>query len=269
MTPTKRRLDLLLVERGLCESREAAARLILAGKVRAAGQPVTKAGSLVPEAVALEVVGPAHPYASRGGLKLAHALAAFGVQAEGRICLDVGASTGGFTDCLLQAGASRVIAVDVGYGQLHARLRADPRVNLLERTNIRHLVRDALPAHPVLAAVDVSFISLGLVLPVVAGLLIRPCDIVALIKPQFEVGRGQVGKRGVVRDRSLHRAVLERIAALGPELGLAVAGMTASPLLGPMGNREFLIHFRSGGPGPDIPVLVEAALGTPPGGGGP
>ena len=265
MKATKRRLDVALVERGLCRSREEAGRLILAGKVRVAGQPADKAGTLVPETVTVEVAGPLHPYVSRGGLKLAHGLEAFGVSVAGRTCLDVGASTGGFTDCLLQAGAASVIAVDVGYGQFDARLRRDPRVRLLERTNVRELSLGALPLLPDLATIDVSFISLGLVLPVVAKLLAPPREILALIKPQFEVGRGQVGKRGVVRDPALHRAVLERIAALAPGLGLATAGMTASPLLGPMGNREFLIHLRGDRPGEDVARLIERALETRPG----
>jgi 23S rRNA (cytidine1920-2'-O)/16S rRNA (cytidine1409-2'-O)-methyltransferase len=256
----RQRADRLLVARGLAGSREEAARLLLAGKVTAAGQRVEKPGSLLPADAALAVAGPAHPFVSRGGVKLQHALQAFGVTPAGRTCLDVGVSTGGFTDCLLQAGAAAVAAVDVGYGQLDARLRADARVHLLERTNIRHLLPSALPVSPDLAVVDVSFISLALVLPVVASLLRPPREIVALVKPQFEVGRGQVGKRGVVRDPALHRAVLERVAGLGPGLGLSVQGIAASPLLGPEGNREFLMHFLGTGEARDVAGMIARAL---------
>ncbi len=260
MSPGRQRADRLLVERGLAGSREEAARLLLAGKVTAAGRRVEKPGSLLPADAALSVAGPAHPFVSRGGVKLQHALQVFGVTPAGRTCLDVGASTGGFTDCLLQAGAAAVIAVDVGYGQFDARLRADPRVHLLERTNVRHLLPSALPAAPDLAAVDVSFISLAIVLPAVAPLLRPPREIVALVKPQFEVGRGQVGKRGVVRDPAQHRAVLERVAGLGPGLGLAVRGVAASPLLGPEGNREFLMHFLAAEPARDVEDMIARAL---------
>jgi 23S rRNA (cytidine1920-2'-O)/16S rRNA (cytidine1409-2'-O)-methyltransferase len=255
----RRRVDLLLVERGLCASRAEAMRVLLAGKVFAAGQRVDKPGTMLLEETSLAVEGPAHPFVSRGGVKLRHALAAFRVDPRDRVCLDVGASTGGFTDCLLQAGARLVIAVDVGYGQLHPRLRQDVRVHVLERTNIRHLEASRLPAAPDLVTIDASFISLALVLPTVRRLLAAPFDIVALIKPQFEVGKGQVGKRGVVRDPALHRAVLERVAGCTADLGCSVVGMTASPLLGPMGNREFLVHIGSG-TGGDVSAFIEAAL---------
>jgi 23S rRNA (cytidine1920-2'-O)/16S rRNA (cytidine1409-2'-O)-methyltransferase len=259
--PERRRLDLLLTERGLCSSRQDAVRLILAGKVRVAGAAAAKPGSLVPVEAVLEVAGPAHPYVSRGGVKLQHALAAFGVAPGGRVCLDVGASTGGFTDCLLQAGARLVIAVDVGYGQLADRLRRDPRVHVLERTNIRHLEPIGLPALPDLASIDVSFISLRLVLPAVGRLLAPPSDVLALVKPQFEVGRGAVGKGGVVRDPAQHRSVLEGLAAWAAESGLFVWGLTASPLLGPMGNREFWLHLRPEARAADIPALIARAIG--------
>jgi 23S rRNA (cytidine1920-2'-O)/16S rRNA (cytidine1409-2'-O)-methyltransferase len=259
-TAHRRRADRLVVERGLAGSREEASRLILAGKVTAAGRRVDKPGSLLPAETPLLVAGPACPFVSRGGVKLQHALQTFGLDPAGRTCLDVGASTGGFTDCLLQAGAAAVIAVDVGYGQFHARLRRDPRVHLLERTNVRYLEAAQLPAAPDLAAVDVSFISLRMVLPVVARLLLPPCDILALVKPQFEVGRGQVGKRGVVRDAALHRAVLDRIAALAPGLSLGVRDATASPLLGPEGNREFFVWFSAEAPAGDVEPMLERAL---------
>jgi len=221
---------------------------------------VEKPGTLLPAGTALEVAGPPHPFVSRGGVKLRHALRVFGLDPSGRVCLDVGASTGGFTDCLLQAGARLVIAVDVGYGQLSARLREDPRVCVLERTNIRYLDAARLPARPDLATIDVSFISLGLVLPVVASLLAPPREVVALVKPQFEVGKGQVGKRGVVRDPALHRAVLARLAGVAAGLSLPVAGITASPLLGPMGNREFLIYLSGQGTGKDVTAMIGEAL---------
>jgi len=258
----RRRVDVLLVERGLCSSRAEAARLLLAGKVLAAGRRVDKPGTLVPAEASLSVAGPVHPFVSRGGVKLRHALDVFGVDPRERICLDVGASTGGFTDCLLQAGARLVIAVDVGYGQLHPGLRQDARVHILERTNIRHLEASGLPAAPDLAAIDASFISLALVLPPVRRLLKASFDMVALVKPQFEVGKGQVGKRGVVRDPDLHRAVLRRVAVCAADLGCGVVGMTASPLLGPMGNREFFCHLRPGAAG-DVSALIQAALAEP------
>jgi 23S rRNA (cytidine1920-2'-O)/16S rRNA (cytidine1409-2'-O)-methyltransferase len=262
MGRSRRRLDLLLVERGLCASRQEASRLILAGKVRLAGGRIEKPGTLVSPETSVEVAGPAHPFVGRGGVKLRHALEVFRVDPRGRVCLDVGASTGGFTDCLLQAGADLVIAVDVGYGQLAARLREDPRVHLLERTNIRHLEPSRLPARPDLATVDVSFISLGLVLPPVVRLLGPPAEIVALVKPQFEVGRGQVGRRGVVRDPDQHRAVLARLASGAAELSLRVVGVTASPLLGPMGNREFLMYLAADGVREDPSALIAQAVGS-------
>ena len=255
----RRRADLVLVEQGLCASRAEAQRLLLAGKVFAAGQRVEKPGALVSTEAPLSVAGPDHPFVSRGGVKLRHALQAFGVDPRDRVCLDVGASTGGFTDCLLQAGARLVVAVDVGYGQLHARLRQDARVRVLERTNIRHLEASQLPAVPDLATIDASFISLALVLPCVRRLLAEPFDLIALVKPQFEVGKGQVGKRGVVRDPALHRAVLERVAAAAVDLGCGVAGVAVSPLRGPMGNREFLVHLRPDGSG-DASALIDDAL---------
>jgi 23S rRNA (cytidine1920-2'-O)/16S rRNA (cytidine1409-2'-O)-methyltransferase len=263
MMARRRRVDLVLVERGLCASRAEAQRLLLAGKVFAAGQRVDKPGALVTAEATLSVAGPAHPFVSRGGVKLRHALDAFRVNPRGRVCLDVGASTGGFTDCLLQAGARLVIAVDVGYGQLHARLRQDARVHVLERTNIRHLEASRLPAVPDLATIDASFISLALILPCVRRLLAEPFDLIALVKPQFEVGKGQVGKRGVVRDPALHRAVLERVAVWSADLGCGLAGMTISPLRGPMGNREFLVHLRPDGGGDACALIDNALAGAP------
>lgn len=240
----KKRLDLLLVERGLAASRERARALILAGKVVVDDQRIDKAGHQVDTQAVIRLKSGDIPYVSRGGLKLAGALAAFTVQVGGTVALDVGASTGGFTDCLLQHGALKVYAVDVGYGQLAWSLRDDPRVINLERCNIRHLQRDALAEIPQLAVIDASFISLTNILPNVLHLLTPQADIIALIKPQFEVGRGQVGKGGIVKDAALHEQVVERICALALESGCRVHGVVESPVLGSKGNREFLIHLQ-------------------------
>ncbi|ABA88308.1 rRNA methyltransferase, YqxC-related, putative [Syntrophotalea carbinolica DSM 2380] len=239
----KERLDKLLVVRGLAQSRERARALILAGQVVVGHHTVDKAGAQVATDVSLRLKGEDIPYVSRGGLKLEKALDAFSVDVTGKVAMDVGASTGGFTDCLLQRGAARVYAVDVGYGQLAWSLRQDSRVVNLERTNIRHLQPQALPEKPSLAVIDASFISLDKVLPATLGLLTDQAEIVALIKPQFEVGRGAVGKGGVVRDASQHQAVVERIRQLSEQLGCQVLGVTESPILGPKGNREFLIYL--------------------------
>ncbi len=213
---------------------------MLAGRVRVDGAVVTKAGAAVPESARLEVQGRDLPYVGRGGLKLEKALDTFAIDPAGLVCLDVGASTGGFTDCLLQRGASRVYAVDVGYGQLAWSLRRDPRVVVLERTNARYLSRREVPDPVDLAAVDVSFISLLKILPALAGLLRPGGRVVALIKPQFEARPDQVGKRGVVRDTDVHREVLTRVLAGAEGLGFAVRGLTFSPVRGDEGNIEFL-----------------------------
>lgn len=248
----RERLDRLLVLRGLVESRERAVRLILAGSVRVDGRPASKAGQLVPEDATVELTERS-PYVSRGGEKLAHALRVFGVTVEGRICLDVGASTGGFTHCLLLMGASRVYAVDVGRGQLDQKLRSDPRVTVMEGVNARSLTPRDFPDRPSLATVDVSFISLEKVLEAVVSCLTDDGEVIALVKPQFEVGRREVGK-GVVRDRAKHRRVLAGIADWAMSKGLAVRGVTASPLRGPKGNREFFL--RLGRRGDSIPDLA-------------
>lgn len=242
----KERLDKLMVTRGLVQSRERARALILAGQVVVGHHTVDKAGAQVSTDVSLRLKGEDIPYVSRGGLKLEKALEAFAVEVAGRVALDVGASTGGFTDCLLQRGAVRVYAVDVGYGQLAWTLRQDERVVNLERTNIRHLQPEALPERPGLAVIDASFISLDKVLPATLALLDEQAEVVALIKPQFEVGRGAVGKGGVVRDASQHEAVVERISRLSEQLGCQVLGVTESPVLGPKGNKEFLIYLKKG-----------------------
>ncbi len=242
----KIRLDKLLVDRGLVQSRERARALILAGKVVVGDHAVDKAGAQVPEGAEVRLKGEDIPYVSRGGLKLEKGLDGFNVVVTGVVAIDVGASTGGFTDCLLQRGAAKVYAVDVGYGQLAWSLREDPRVVNLERTNIRELTVDRLAERPSLAVIDASFISLDKVLPPTLTLLADAAEVVALIKPQFEVGRGEVGKGGVVRDADKHAEVVERIRSLAETLGCSVLGVTESPLLGPKGNREFLIHLRRG-----------------------
>lgn len=249
--PSKRkrvRLDEYVVACGLAQSRSQAQRLIMAGDILIDGVPAAKPGQLVVADASLELRG-ASPYVSRGGLKLEAALVAFGIDPAGWVCADVGASTGGFTDCLLQRGASRVYAIDVGYGQLAWTLRQDARVVNLERTNVRYL--PDLPEPVALATVDVSFISLRLVLPKLAALLKADGQVVALIKPQFEVGKSQVGKGGVVRDPMLHRTVLAARLADAASLGLAPAGLIRSPLRGPAGNIEFLTWLRNGRAAPD------------------
>lgn len=236
----KQRLDQLLVERGLAESSEQAQRLIMAGEVLVDEQVRDKPGQPVGVAAVIRV-RQVLPYVSRGGVKLAAALATFGVVVTGRIAVDVGASTGGFTDCLLQAGAARVYAIDVAYGELAWKLRADPRVVVMERTNIRHLT--ALPDGVLadLAVIDASFISLALVLPATLPLLTAAGEVIALIKPQFEADKTQIGRGGVVRDSMVHQQVIEETVALLTSLDLTVTGLTLSPLLGPAGNTEFLI----------------------------
>jgi 23S rRNA (cytidine1920-2'-O)/16S rRNA (cytidine1409-2'-O)-methyltransferase len=240
------RLDIALVERGLLESREKAARVILAGDVMVDGLRVDKAGALVTPGARIELV--ARPrFVSRGGDKLAHALATFTIAPRGRVGIDVGASTGGFTHCLLEQGAVKVYAVDVGQGQLDAKLRADGRVVVMEKTNARNLPIDSFPELPDLATVDVSFISLEKVLPSVFNVLTLKGEAVVLVKPQFEVGKGQVGKGGVVRDGSHHRAVVARVARFAVLHGWHVRGVTASPLKGPKGNREFFLFLTKTG----------------------
>jgi len=240
------RIDRLLVDKGLVDSREKAARLILAGEVFVDGQRADKASVMVAAGAAVEVRART-PYVSRGGEKLVHAIDNFQVKVPGRVCLDVGASTGGFTDCLLQRGATRVYAVDVGTGQLDQRLRKDQRVIVMEHTNARALDPRVFGEQPTLAVIDVSFISLEKILPAVFGVLASRGEIVALVKPQFEVGRQHVGKGGVVRDPAQHRAAVQRLARYVVLRGWHVLGVTASPLRGPKGNHEFFLHFTSHG----------------------
>jgi 23S rRNA (cytidine1920-2'-O)/16S rRNA (cytidine1409-2'-O)-methyltransferase len=241
------RLDTLLVERGLVATRERARALILAGQVRVNGQPATKAGHTVQPEDGVTLDTPDHPYVGRGGLKLAHALDVFGITPAGRMALDVGASTGGFTDVLLQRGATRVVAVDVGHGQLDWKLRSDPRVVVMERQNARTLTPQQLPEDARrfhLITIDVSFISLRQILPVLPPLLHPGGDVVALVKPQFEAGREEVGKGGIVRDEGVHKRVVDEVTAAAQVLGLQRTGVVESPITGMEGNREFLLHLR-------------------------
>jgi 23S rRNA (cytidine1920-2'-O)/16S rRNA (cytidine1409-2'-O)-methyltransferase len=260
---SRRRLDTLLAERGLVGSRTSAAASVRAGLVRLGreGRRAEKPGQLVAEDAEL-VVEEGPRYASRGGTKLENAIRALGVDVEGRDCLDVGASTGGFTDCLLQHGAARVVALDVGYGQLDWRLRQDPRVDVLERTNVRNLRPEELPFVPELTAIDVSFISLAKVLPAVARCLAPGGEILALVKPQFELGRERVGKGGVVREAAARRAALVAVAGAALGIGLHVGGFASSGLPGPKGNRETFILCSLEGPG--IDDVEEAARGVEP-----
>lgn len=239
------RLDVLLCERGLVASRERARAVILAGQVTVDGAVVSKAGTPVKPDALLALAQPDHPYVGRGGLKLAHALDEFRIAVEGREALDIGASTGGFTDVLLQRGAVRVAAIDVGHGQLDWRLRNDPRVVVREGLNARFLELSDLPGPVDLVVIDVSFISLSQILPRVPAVLRPGADIVALVKPQFEAGRDEVGKKGIVRDPAVHARVIDKVTAAATAAGLARAGLTPSPITGAEGNQEFLLYLRS------------------------
>jgi len=240
------RLDLEIARRGLALSREAAQRLIMAGRVRVNSRPAAKADLRVTEACSIEVVGAAREYASRGAYKLLAALDHFDIAVAGRRCLDVGASTGGFTDVLLQRGAAHVLALDVGYGQLIDRLRTDPRVSVMDRTNIRFVDSGRLPYPSELVVIDASFISLKLVLPTVVRLVAAPADIVALIKPQFEVGKGKVERGGIVRDAAARLAAVADVLACAQRLGLTSRGVLESPITGAAGNHEYLAALRFG-----------------------
>jgi 23S rRNA (cytidine1920-2'-O)/16S rRNA (cytidine1409-2'-O)-methyltransferase len=253
---SKQRLDTLLVDRGLVASRERARALILAGQVLVGGRPGGKAGEMVTDDADVSLIVPDHPYVGRGGLKLAHAIETFHVAVTGRTGLDIGASTGGFTDVLLRNGAAHVVALDVGHGQLDWKIRSDARVTVMERVNARTLTpemfRDATGSSGAgaprlfdIVTIDVSFISLRLILPVVPPLLAGNADVIALVKPQFEAGRQEVGKGGIVRDPDVHQRVLDEVIASAAELGLSTMGTTPSPIEGMEGNREFLIHLRA------------------------
>ena len=239
----KTRLDVLLVERGLMESRQKAQTTIMSGLVFVKGQRVDKPGTSVDNEAEIEIRGNVLKYVSRGGLKLEKAMATFPVALEGAVCADIGASTGGFTDCMLQNGASKVYAVDVGYGQLAWKLREDPRVVCMERTNARYLTHEQVPDELDFASVDVSFISLKLILPALCGLLKEGGHVACLVKPQFEAGKEKVGKKGVVRDPAVHLEVLENFLNHAKESGFTVLGITYSPIRGPEGNIEFLAHL--------------------------
>ena len=239
----KQRLDALVVDRGLAASRERARALILAGQVRVNDQVVSKAGAPIAADARVELITPDHPYVSRGGVKLAHALEAFGIDPTGALALDIGASTGGFTDVLLRRGASRVIAIDVGHAQLDWRLRTDPRVLVREGVNARHLSKDDVPEPPSLVTIDVAFISLRHIFPALPPLLAPACDVVALVKPQFEAGREEVGKHGLVMDPAVHEAVLARITGAAAAVGLVRVAMAPSAITGATGNQEFFLHL--------------------------
>jgi 23S rRNA (cytidine1920-2'-O)/16S rRNA (cytidine1409-2'-O)-methyltransferase len=251
------RLDVWLAEHGLAESREKAQALVMAGRVRVGGQPASKPGARVKDGTSVTVdAGPGH--VGRGALKLAGALDAFGVSPAGRVAVDVGASTGGFSDVLLARGAARVYAVDVGRGQLHERLRQDPRVVVRDRTNARQLSPEVVPEPCSLAVMDVSFISVRLILPALRAVLAPGADAIVLVKPQFEVGRTQVGKGGVVRDPALHLSALHDVALAAQAAGYAVRAACASPVTGAEGNREFFLHLaHAAAPLPE-PALAEA-----------
>jgi 23S rRNA (cytidine1920-2'-O)/16S rRNA (cytidine1409-2'-O)-methyltransferase len=240
------RLDTLLVERGLAASRERARALVLAGSVRVNGQPAPKAGVAVARDSEVTVATPDHPYVGRGGLKLAHALDTFGISARDVVALDIGASTGGFTDVLLQRGAAHVVALDVGHGQLDWKLRNDPRVTVMEHVNARYLASNQLPEGTRvfdLITIDVSFISLSLILPSAVPLLQPGGHVVALVKPQFEAGRGEVGKGGIVRDEQVRMRVVNEVVAAADKLGLRRVALVESPVEGMEGNKEFLLHL--------------------------
>lgn len=251
----KERLDKLLVQRGFTVSRERARALILAGKVIVNDHRVDKAGVQISVDADLRLKGEDIPYVSRGGLKLEKALTEFVIEVKGKIAIDVGASTGGFSDCLLQYGIKKVYAVDVGYGQLAWKLREDSRIVNMERCNIRHLQPDQLDDIPEVAVIDASFISLAKVLPNTLNLLAQDAVVIALIKPQFEVGKGQVGKGGVVKEQHLHMKVVEQICELSEHLNCTVLGTTESPILGPKGNREFLIYLQKNNNNKDKPDI--------------
>ena len=243
--PTGTRLDLVLVDRGLAPSRERARALILGGHVRVNGQIVSKAGAPVKADAIVELATPDHPYVGRGGVKLAHALDVFAIDPRGRRALDVGASTGGFTDVLLQRGAASVIALDVGRGQLDWRLRTDPRVMVREGVNARALTADDVPTAVSLVTIDVAFISLRHIFPALPPFLEPGADVVALVKPQFEAGRDEVGKHGLVTDSAVHDAVLIRVTEAAAGVGFRRCNMTPSPITGATGNQEFFLHLRT------------------------
>ncbi len=262
----KERLDVLVVSRGLAPSREKAKAIIMAGNVLVDGQREDKAGSMFQDTVEITVKGHTLPYVSRGGLKLEKAMTHFGVTLDGKVCMDVGASTGGFTDCMLQNGAVKVYSIDVGHGQLDWKLRNDPRVVCMERTNIRYVTAEDIQELSQFTSIDVSFISLTKVLLPVRNLLAEGGEIVCLIKPQFEAGREKVGKKGVVRDPQVHREVIEKVIAYASDISFEVKNLEFSPIKGPEGNIEYLLHIKklpegtfSEGEAVDVQQVVENA----------
>lgn len=261
----KKRLDVLLVEQGYADSRTKAQAIIMSGQVYVDGQKADKPGMSFDETLPIEVRGATCPYVSRGGLKLEKALRDFGVNPTGYVCSDSGASTGGFTDCLLQQGASKVFAIDVGYGQLDWKIRSDPRVVVMERTNVRYVTPEQLGEPLDLSVVDVSFISLKIVLPVIKTFLKPTGQVLCLIKPQFEAGKEKVGKKGVVRDPQVHKEVLDNFVELAKSLDFTILGLTFSPVKGPEGNIEFLGHLTRenvAGIEPDTASVVQQAHET-------
>lgn len=260
----KERLDVLLVNRGLAPSREKAKAFIMEGKVFVKNQREDKAGSMFPEDAAIEIHGSPLKYVSRGGLKLEKAIRCFEIFLQDKICMDIGASTGGFTDCMLQNGAKKVYAVDVGYGQFDWNLRQDPRVACMEKTNIRYVEPEDIPDALDFASVDVSFISLDKVLGPVSRLLSDTGEMVCLIKPQFEAGKGKVGKKGVVRDMAVQKEVIEKVICCAEEMGFLVQGLEFSPIKGPKGNIEYLIYLNKNREGSrecavDVDAVIKAA----------
>lgn len=253
----KERLDVLLVKRNLAESREKAKAIIMSGSVFVEGQREDKAGTTFAEDVQIEIKGHALPYVSRGGLKLEKALANFDVTVEGKVCTDVGSSTGGFTDCMLQNGAVKVFAIDVGRGQLDWKLRQDERVVCMEKTNIRYVTPEDIGEPVAFSSIDVSFISLTKVLEPIRNYLTPDGEIVALIKPQFEAGREKVGKKGVVRERSTHREVIEKVAVFANSIGFEILNLDFSPIKGPEGNIEYLIHLKKHAEGETPEIMID------------
>lgn len=256
----KQRLDILLAQRGLVASREAAKRHIMAGEVYVNGQKCDKAGESVSQEANIELRSTGERYVSRGGYKLEKAIQSFPITLAGRVCMDIGASTGGFTDCMLQNGASRVYAVDVGYGQLAWKLRENAQVINLERTNIRYITKDQVPEQIDFISIDVSFISLTLVLPVAWGLLHDGGTLIALIKPQFEAGREHVGRKGVVRDQNVHIQVIQKIILFAAQQGFSIGGLEYSPIKGPQGNIEYLIWLNKNEKMPPFDLPAENAV---------
>ena len=256
----KKRLDLLMMERALAPSREKAKAIIMSGNVFVEGQREDKAGTTFPEEVNIEVRGHVLPYVSRGGLKLEKAMKEFHVTVDGKVCTDVGSSTGGFTDCMLQNGAVKVYSIDVGYGQLDWKLRNDPRVVCMEKTNIRYVVPEDLEGPAAFSSIDVSFISLTKVLLPVRNLLTEDGEIVCLIKPQFEAGREKVGKKGVVRDPKVHEEVIEKVRDYAMSISMEPCHLSFSPIKGPEGNIEYLLHLKKHPEGTEVPMSLDISV---------